>query len=44
MLALHLIPAAALLGPALANDQAHEGHAATPMAMTGALGLVSDVS
>ena len=28
----------ALLGPALAADQAHEGHAASPMAMTGALG------
>ena len=38
MLALHLIPIAALLGPALATDQAHEGHAASPMAMTGALG------
>ena len=37
MLALHLIPIAALMGPALAADQSHEGHA-MPMAMTGALG------
>ena len=38
MIALHLIPFTALLGPTLATDQAHEGHAASPMAMTGALG------
>ena len=37
MIALHLIPVAALMGPALAADQSHEGHA-KPLTMTGALG------
>ena len=38
VIALHLIPLAALVGPAFAADQAHEGHAGSPMVMTGALG------
>ncbi len=37
MIALHLIPVAALMGPALAADQAHQGHE-MPTTMTGALG------